>query len=341
MDTGTTMATDLLRQERYRVERRIGHGAMGTVLLARDTVLGRVVAVKVLADNLAADDTFRRRFLQEARLAARLCHPNVVQVFDVGDDGARPFLVMEYVEGETVTEHFARGRRFAPDELVALTTQLAAGLAHAHAHGVVHRDVTPHNVLLRPDGVAKLTDFGIARARDEAGLTEIGTVLGTAPFMAPEQAAGGPVGPPADVYALGALVRHVAGGPLPPGLASVVDAALAADPAARPSAADVHRHLVAPPETSTESAPTEIRPGRGTEVMPVPRQDVTRPWRRNVWPIIAVAVLVVLLALALGRGGSGANRGTASTPSVAPVPTANDPSQTARDLADWLRAQAR
>ena len=136
-------------------------------------------------------------------------------------------------------------------------------------------------------------------------------------------------------------MRHVAGGPLPPGLASVVDAALAADPAARPSAADVHRHLVAPPETSTEFAPTEIRPGRGTEVMPVPRQDVTRPWRRNVWPIIAVAVLVVLLALALGRGGSGANRGTASTPSVAPVPTANDPSQTARDLADWLRAQAR
>ena len=177
MDTGTTMATDLLRQERYRVERRIGHGAMGTVLLARDTVLGRVVAVKVLADNLAADDTFRRRFLQEARLAARLCHPNVVQVFDVGDDGARPFLVMEYVEGETVTEHFARGRRFAPDELVALTTQLAAGLAHAHAHGVVHRDVKPANLILDGRDHLWVADFGLARILTSPGSTAHGDVV--------------------------------------------------------------------------------------------------------------------------------------------------------------------
>jgi len=338
------MTADLLRQERYRVERRLGHGAMGTVLLARDTVLGRVVAVKVLADHVAADDAFRRRFLQEARLAARLCHPNVVQVFDVGDDGDRPFLVMEYVDGETVAARLASGRRFGPDELVALATQLAGGLAHAHEHGVVHRDVKPHNVLLRPDGVAKLTDFGIARAVEEHGLTEIGTVLGTAPFMAPEQAAGGPVGPAADVYALGSLVRHVAAGPLPAGLAGVVDAALAPDPTARPSAAEIHRHLASLPEMPDEFAPTEIR-GTGAEqattVMPGRGQD-TEWWRRrwNAGPVIAVAVLlVVVLALSLPRSPSGGK--PAPTPSVASVPTAGAPSQAARNLADWLRSQAR
>ena len=164
---------DQLRQERYRVEQPLGQGAMGTVLLARDTLLDRVVAVKILADHLAADEGFRRRFIQEARLAARLCHPNVVQVFDAGDDG-RPFLVMEYVDGETVADRVARHVEFSADELVGLAAQLSAGLAHAHAQGIVHRDVKPHNVLLRRDGVAKLTDFGIARAVEESGLTQIG-----------------------------------------------------------------------------------------------------------------------------------------------------------------------
>ena len=345
------MTADLLRQERYRVERRLGHGAMGTVLLARDTVLGRVVAVKVLADHLAVDDAFRRRFLQEGRLAARLCHPNVVQVFDVGDDGDRPFLVMEYVDGETVAARLARGRRFGPDELVALATQLAGGLAHAHDHGVVHRDVKPHNVLLRPDGVAKLTDFGIARAVEEHGLTEVGTVLGTAPFMAPEQAAGGPVGPAADVYALGALLRQVAAGPLPAGLAGVVDAALAPDPTARPSAADIHRRLASLPPmpaefSPTEFAPTEIRSAgagadQGTTVMPVRSQDAEW-WRRrgNAWRVVAAAVLLVLV-VALTHPGNRSGGTPATTPSVAPVPTAGAPSQAARNLADWLRSQAR
>ena len=264
---------DLLRQDRYRVERPLGQGAMATVLLARDTVLDRVVAVKVLADHLAADDGFRRRFVREARLAARLCHPNLVQVFDAGDDG-RPFLVMEYVDGETVADRLAGPVGFSADELVGLATQLSAGLAHAHARGIVHRDVKPHNVLLRRDGVAKLTDFGIARAVEESGLTEIGTVVGTAAYMAPEQAAGQPAGPAADVYGLAAVLRHAAGGSLPPELEPLVDAALAPDPAARPSAADLHRQLVAMAEgappfvppvdaCSSETAPTEITPGSG------------------------------------------------------------------------------
>jgi serine/threonine protein kinase len=215
------MTTDVLHHGRYRIEQTLGAGAMGTVLLAQDTVLDRRVAVKVLADNLAGDDAFRQRFLREARLAARLCHPNIVQVFDAGEDG-RPFLVMEYVDGETVADRLSRGSGFSDDEVRTLATDLSAGLAHAHAMGIVHRDVKPHNVLLGPDGVAKLTDFGIARAREDHGLTEIGTVLGTPQFMAPEQAAGVPAGPPADVFGLGAVLRHVAGDSLPDGLRQLV-----------------------------------------------------------------------------------------------------------------------
>ena len=240
------MTTEVLRQGRYRIEQPLGTGAMGLVLLAHDTVLDRRVAVKILADHLAADNAFRQRFLREARLAARLCHPNVVQVFDAGEDG-RPFLVMEYVEGETVADRIARGSGFSGDEVLTLATALSGGLAHAHAMGIVHRDVKPHNVLLGP-GVIKLTDFGIARALEDHGLTEIGTVLGTAPFMAPEQAAGGPVGPPADVFALGTVLRQAAGDALPAGLAPLVDAMLAPEPAARPERGRTPRPPVGIPQ---------------------------------------------------------------------------------------------
>src|SRR5581483_3171305 len=373
------MLTDVLGRERYLVDRPLGVGDMGTVQLARDTVLGRVVAIKVLAGHLAADDAFRLRFLREARLAARLCHPNIVQVFDAGEDGGCPFLVMEYVEGETV----AGGRGFPAAELIGLATQLAAALAHAHARGVVHRDVKPHNVVLRPDGVAKLTDFGIARAVEERGLTEIGTVLGTAPFMAPEQAAGRSAGPAADMYALGALVRHCAAGPLPADVAAVVDGLLADDPAARPPAAEVHRRLlalarapatgpaaeprpgptapadsiptvVAPPEP--EPAPTVLRALPGTAFLPPP----VRSWidgRGRTWaaPLAAAAVLLVLFVLTAPLRSTGGQPATgpsttapsttapaaAATAGVTPVPPAADPAQAARNLADWLRSQAR
>jgi len=348
MDTAPNMTTELLRGGRYRVERRIGQGAMGAVLLARDTLLGRVVAVKVLAEHLAGNDGFRRRFVQEARLAARLCHPNVVQVFDAGEEDGRPFLVMEYVDGESVADRLARRHPFGTDEVIALAAQVAAGLAHAHGRGIVHRDVKPHNVILRGDGVAKLTDFGIARAMEDSGLTEVGTVLGTAPFMAPEQAAGRPVGPPADVYALGALVRQVAAGPLVPGLAALVEAAMADDPADRPTAAEFRDRLehgapavaasgsgvgAAPPTVAAESpaaesAPTEIRAGGRTEVLkrggtvappagggvaPPPR----RPWSGAV--VAVAALFVVLLALALNLASSGHGH---PTPAPAPAATA-------------------
>jgi eukaryotic-like serine/threonine-protein kinase len=354
------MTTDVLRQGRYRVERPLGTGAMGMVLLAHDTVLDRRVAVKVLAEHLAADDDFRQRFLREARLAARLCHPNVVQVFDAGEDG-RPFLVMEYVEGETVADRLARGPGFSDDEVLNLAADLSAGLAHAHAMGIVHRDVKPHNVLLGPAGVTKLTDFGIARALADRGFTEIGTVLGTAPFMAPEQAAGAPVGPAADVFALGAVLRHAAGDSLPARLAPLVEAALAPEPAARPSAAELHARLsglteaaptdyeMAPALTETETAeaaPTEIAQAAPTRIAPPPVPTPTAQAPRQAWrkpaviAVAALAVIVLLLALFPRGNGSGADGGNTGSAGVAPVPAGADPAQTARNLATWLRDQA-
>ena len=343
------MMTDVLREGRYRCERPLGTGAMGSVALARDTVLDRPVAVKVLGDHLAADDAFRQRFLREARLAARLCHPNVVQVFDAGDDG-RPFLVMEYVAGQTVADRLAQGQRFTGEEILRLAADLSAGLAHAHGQGIVHRDVKPHNVLLTGDGVAKLADFGIARAREEGGLTEIGTVLGTAPFMAPEQAAGQPVGPAADVYALGALLRWASGGCLPPGLEPLVANATAQDPDLRPTAAEFTNRLAAltdAPTQALELAPTELATPLPTTIAPT---ATTRPpWpepaasESHRWParplaaIAAALVTVVLLLALLPRGG---DDNQSSAPAVTPVPTAPNAAQSARELATWLRDQA-
>ena len=338
------MTADLLHHGRYRVEQPLGTGAMGTVVLARDTLLDRPVAVKVLADHLAADDAFRQRFLREGRLAARLCHPNIVQVFDAGEDG-RPFIVMEYVDGETVADRLARGARFSPAEVLTMASDLSAGLAHAHEMGIVHRDVKPHNVLLGPGGVTKLTDFGIARALEDQGLTEIGTVLGTAHFMAPEQAAGAPVGPAADVFALGAVLRHAAGDSLPRGLEPLVAAALAPEPSARPSAAELHTRLAALnagvateiagstpiPTPISHAAPTEISP---PTVLARSGPVVGTHWRKPaVIALAALAVIVMLLALFPRGNGSGAA-------GVAPVPAGADPAQTARNLATWLRDQA-
>src|SRR5881392_261938 len=141
---------------RYELVRPLGHGAMATVDLMHDVELDRPVALKRLAENLARDDDLRRRFVREARLAARLSHPNVVRVYDVGDDGGRPFIAMEYVEGETVGDLLARRGPLPVEEVVQLGVQACRGLAATHDAGLVHRDVKPQNLLLRDDGVLKL-----------------------------------------------------------------------------------------------------------------------------------------------------------------------------------------
>jgi serine/threonine protein kinase len=201
--------------DRYRVEEVLGSGGMALVYRARDEELDRPVAIKVLADNLAADDAFRKRFLREARLAAQLAHPNVVRVFDSGEAGGRPYIVMEYVEGETLAELLARRGRLSPAEAVELALQVCSGLEHAHHAGLVHRDVKPQNLIIRGDGTIKIVDFGIARSAQGTQLTETGSVLGTAAYLAPEQAAGEEVTPATDVYALGVVLYEMLAGRTP------------------------------------------------------------------------------------------------------------------------------
>jgi serine/threonine protein kinase len=203
------MTPESLAGGRYRVERTLGSGGMAIVVLARDRELDRPVAIKLLADNLARDADLRARFVREARLAARLSHPNVVKVFDAGEDGGRPYIVMECVNGPTLAEVLARRGRLPPDEAVDLAIQACAGLDHAHEAGLVHRDVKPHNLLLRDDGLLKVADFGIARAVQATRLTEAGTILGTGAYLSPEQAAGEDVTAAADLYSLGAVVYEL------------------------------------------------------------------------------------------------------------------------------------
>lgn len=206
---------------RYRLDEPLGSGGMAVVYRGYDDELERPVAVKLLADNLAADERFRRRFLREARLAAGLGHPNIVQVYDAGEHERRPYIVMEHVEGETVAELLAREGRLAPAPAAELAAQVAAGLAHAHAHGLIHRDVKPQNLLVERTGNVKIADFGIARSSTDTRLTEAGTILGTAAYLAPEQAAGAKVSPATDVYALGVVLYELLAGRTPYDLKSL------------------------------------------------------------------------------------------------------------------------
>ena len=220
---------------RYRLERPLGQGGMATVYLGRDSELDRPVAVKVLADHLAGNEAFRERFLREARLAARLSHPNVVSVYDAGEEAdGRPYIVMEHVEGETLGDVLRERGRLPIGEAVGLALQACRGLAHAHAAGLVHRDVKPQNLLLRGDGTLKIADFGIARAAESTALTQAGTVLGTAAYLSPEQARGEPAGPASDLYALGVVSYQLLAGRLPFDAASLTDLARQQDTTSPP-----------------------------------------------------------------------------------------------------------
>jgi serine/threonine-protein kinase len=198
--------------DRYQVRRPLGLGGMAQVLLCEDVKLGRLVAVKRL--HAESPDDVERRFLREARLGAALNHPNLVSVFDTVVDEDGLLIVMEYVEGDALTR-VLRGGPLEPDRVVRMAQDLAAGLDHAHAHGVIHRDVKPGNVLLRNDGVTKLADLGIATAVDLTRITRSGELLGTAAYMAPEQLEGREAGPPSDVYAMAAVCFEALAGERP------------------------------------------------------------------------------------------------------------------------------
>ncbi|MEA2277958.1 MAG: eukaryotic-like serine/threonine-protein kinase [Solirubrobacteraceae bacterium] len=271
------MMAEQILTNRYELGGRLGVGGMSTVLHAFDRRLERDVAVKLLAEHLADDSQFVARFRREALSAARLVHPNIVQVFDFGLDEAshRHYIVMELVRGQSGAEILRDRGMLDLREALSIVAQACRGLEYAHRNGVVHRDVKPGNLLRGEDDVVKLADFGIAKAvSEESGITQVGSVLGTAAYLAPEQAAGERAGPPADLYALGVVTYQLLSGRLPyeaqsltelalkqqrempprldelnpevtPQLALAVDRALALDPRDRPASADALRRSLA------------------------------------------------------------------------------------------------
>jgi serine/threonine protein kinase len=348
---------------------------MASVYLARDGELDRPVAVKLLAEHLADTADSHDRFLREAKLAAQLSHPNVVQVFDVGEDDGRPFIVMEYVEGATLADELKQRGRLDPAEVVDLALQICGGLEHAHAAGVVHRDIKPRNLLLRPDGTVKVADFGIARTADATRLTQIGSVLGTAAYLAPEQALGEEVTAAADIYSLGCVLYELLTGRTPyvfetlpelvvkhreeaisplqklrpevPGqLETAVMHALARNPEYRPaSAAELAQELaIASPEPPTQPLPRAsgveatavLAPSTRIRTTPMP----SPPRRDFALPRgrrfwLGILVLVAAIAIAVAIGL--ASRGGAGGGSTSSRPQTLEPVPAAADPAGQAR----
>jgi serine/threonine-protein kinase len=200
---------------RFRLEERIGSGGMSTVYRAFDETLERWVAIKVLHADMSQDAAQLERFRREARAAARLSHPHVVTVIDAGEDDGRPFIVFEYVEGETLKARIRRLGRLPIAEAIAYAIEIGRALGAAHAERIVHRDVKPQNVLIDPEGRAKVTDFGIARSLELGGLTAAGRVLGTTDYVAPEQATGDGATEQSDIYSLGVCLWEMLTGDVP------------------------------------------------------------------------------------------------------------------------------
>ncbi|NUR79580.1 MAG: protein kinase [Dermatophilaceae bacterium] len=201
--------------ERYILRERIAVGGMGEVHLATDDRLGRVVAVKVLAPAVAHYPESVERFRREATTAAALSHPNIAQVYDYGVDGSSHFIVMEHVDGSDLSRLLRQVGRLTPSDAVRIAEQVCSALGAAHRAGVVHRDIKPGNVIVRPDGTVKVTDFGIAQALGQASLTDTGTVMGTAAYVSPEQARGQATTPATDIYSLGILLFQMLTGSVP------------------------------------------------------------------------------------------------------------------------------
>jgi serine/threonine-protein kinase len=200
---------------RYRIDRLLGEGGMAEVYLGHDLVLQRPVAIKKLRPQYARDPNFRARFEREAQAAASFTHPNIIDIYDVGEEHGTPYIVMEYVPGDDLAHIIAAEGPFDPDDVAALIEQVAAALDYAHQRGFVHRDIKPHNILVDDAGLARVVDFGIAKGVGDSDLTEAGTGLGTVHYISPEQASGLMATPSSDTYSLGVIAYEMLTGQLP------------------------------------------------------------------------------------------------------------------------------
>lgn len=346
---------------RYELDQEIGRGAMGVVWRGRDTVLDRDVALKQLGLN-GGDDPDMERAMREAHLAASAAHHNVVSVYDLVEDDGQQWLVMELVDGPTLRDRIVESGGLDPSELAPVLRQVAGALAAAHAHDIVHRDVKPSNILLTRDGVAKLSDFGIARGLADASLTQTGFVTGSPAYLAPEVATGRPATAASDVWSLGVTAFHALEGRQPYGtednflgamyrivheepprlttasdVGRLVESMLQRDPDLRPTMAQIEQALAAKvPAATTQRAP----------VVP----DETVPSDRRWLPAAVAATAAALVAIAaiafvLTRDGDPAETpragaGPTRTPAAAQTTPSPDPATTASALegfvADYL-----
>ncbi|HHY15534.1 MAG TPA: Stk1 family PASTA domain-containing Ser/Thr kinase [Firmicutes bacterium] len=200
---------------RYEILEEVGSGGMARVYSAKDLLLNRIVAVKILREQFADDEQFVERFRREARSAASLSHPNIVNIYDVGETGGVHFIVMEFVHGKNLRQLIVEKKGFSQEFIVSVGKQIAMGLAHAHEHGIIHRDIKPHNILITGEGRVKVTDFGIAQAMSSSNLTQTGTVLGSVHYFSPEQARGVNVQAASDLYSLGIVLYEMITGRVP------------------------------------------------------------------------------------------------------------------------------
>ena len=320
---------------RYRLKEKIGSGGMADVYIADDLLLGREVAVKVLHAQYAADPAFIQRFRHEAQAAANLNHPNIVNIYDWGNEGDLYYIVMEYVEGRDLKDILRSEGRILPERAAEIAAEISAALQFAHRRNLVHRDIKPHNVFITDIGKVKVMDFGIAREGNGEGITQTGMVMGTPQYISPEQAQGLGVDGRSDIYSLGVVLYEMLTGQvpfddpnpltiaykqvredpmppsvvdpeIPPTLEAIVMKAMAKNPAnrfqsAQEMKADLLRFLEGMP---VSAAP--VLPEAAYGAMAAPAAAVS-PSRRWVWIVSAVAAVLVVvgvvLALVLGGGG--------------------------------------
>lgn len=298
--------------ERYELVEKIGNGGMAEVYSAHDNLLDRLVAVKILHEAYRSDLEFIEKFHSEAKAAARLSHPNIVNIYDVGIDGIDHYIVMEYVQGNSLKDKIRDCGELDILTTTKIAKDIANGLAHAHAHNLVHCDIKPHNILMTPDGLAKIADFGIARAITESTMTYSGNVIGSVHYFSPEQAQGGAITPKSDVYSLGIVMyemltnrlpftgenpvsiamKHIEEEPTPPSqfrqqippmLEAIVLRAMNKNPDLRPSSFDMIQALS---NVEANLSVAQMNDPDATKILPRVKTEILPP-RRNIRQTVA------------------------------------------------------